>query len=94
MFGMRMRLFLVGLLATGSPAMACPYCDSEVGKQVAAGIFSDAFGWNVVSVMSPIAILLLIVLFIHYGSPRTWKDKPQPAIDRHTQDVAAEKLHD
>jgi len=47
--------------ATAAPALACPVCDSENGKQVRAGVFNDQFGWNLVKVTSPFPVLLGVV---------------------------------
>lgn len=60
---------IVALVLIGPPALGCPYCESEVGKEVAAGIFNDDFAVNLVLVLLPIPILFLIVYFIHYGLP-------------------------
>ena len=49
------------------PAWACPYCDSDVGREVAAGIFNDTFALNAVLTLLPIAVLLTIVWLIHSG---------------------------
>lgn len=60
--------FAVVLLATWtSNAAACPYCDSAIGRQVAAGIFDASFFWNAALVGMPIPILLALVLLIRFG---------------------------
>lgn len=50
-----------------SSASACPYCESDVGRDVAAGIFNDTFGLNAALTLLPIAVLMLIVWLIHSG---------------------------
>lgn len=52
-----------------SSAAACPYCESEVGKHVAAGIFNDNFWHNAALTLLPIPVLLMIVALIHFGFP-------------------------
>lgn len=52
-----------------APAAACPYCNSEVGKEVFAGIFNRDFGNNLLLTLLPLLLLLLIVLLIHFGLP-------------------------
>lgn len=54
-------------LAAASPVWACPYCDSDVGREVAAGIFNDSFALNAFLTLLPIAVLLMIVWLIHSG---------------------------
>ncbi|WP_145359579.1 hypothetical protein [Alienimonas californiensis] len=60
---------VLGLAVSPAAAVACPYCDSEVGKQVWAGIFNDDFWLNGVLTTLPIPVLLLIVGMIHFGLP-------------------------
>jgi len=50
-------------------AWACPYCQSDLGREVAARIFNQDFAWNGLLVLSPLFILLGLVLLIHYGWP-------------------------
>lgn len=49
------------------PSDACPYCDSEVGREVSAGIFNGDFWTNTVLTLLPIPVMLLIVGLIHFG---------------------------
>lgn len=49
---------VVALGVSMSPALTCPVCDSENGKQVRAGVFNDQFGWNLLKVASPFPVLL------------------------------------
>jgi len=53
-------------------AIACPYCNSEIGQDVAAGIFNEDFGQNMLLTLSPIPILLFIIAIIQFGWPWTW----------------------
>jgi hypothetical protein len=62
--------FIGAFATTVSSAWACPYCESDVGREVAAGIFNDQFALNSVLTLLPIAILSIIVWFIHFGTPR------------------------
>lgn len=57
------------LLIISAPVSACPYCESEFGEEVAAGIFNDDFGINVLLTLLPIPVLLGIVALIHFGTP-------------------------
>ncbi|EMI22498.1 putative secreted protein [Rhodopirellula maiorica SM1] len=64
------RLLLAAAFAiVAKAADACPYCDSEVGKAVSAGIFNGDFATNAVATLFPLAILLTIVWLIHSGFP-------------------------
>lgn len=56
-------------VASASTAKACPYCDSAIGRQVAAGIFDASFFWNAALVGLPIPVLLALVLLIRFGPP-------------------------
>jgi hypothetical protein len=60
---------LAGILlaAPASTAEACPYCDSAIGRQVAAGIFDASFLWNAALVGLPIPVLLALVLLIRFA---------------------------
>lgn len=57
-------------------AMACPYCDSEVGRRVSAGIFNSDFWANTFLTLLPIPVMVLIVALIHYGLP--WPTRRDP----------------
>lgn len=59
-----------------TPLLACPYCESEIGRQVWAGIFNGDFWGNAALTLLPIAVLLLIVILIHFGP--TWPARPLP----------------
>ena len=60
-----------GLAAVGlvRPIIGCPYCDSEVGERVAAGIFNDGFWLNATLTLLPFSVLLLVVAVIRFGVP-------------------------
>ena len=69
------RFLLTSLwLTLGSThsVLACPYCNSEIGQDVAAGIFNENFGQNMLLTLIPIPIFLLIIAIIHFGWPWTW----------------------
>lgn len=44
--------------ACAVPALGCPVCDSDNGRQVRAGVFDEQFGWNLLKVTSPFPVLL------------------------------------
>lgn len=48
-------------------AMACPFCGTTTGQQVAGGIFDTNFWLNVALVLAPFPFLLGIVAIIHGG---------------------------
>lgn len=50
-------------------ALACPYCDSPIGQEVRANLFNDEFLRNVILTLLPIAVLLAVVVAIHFGLP-------------------------
>jgi hypothetical protein len=56
-------------LIEASSVAACPFCDSETGRQVRAGIFNDHFGYNLFLTVLPFPIFLGIVAAIHFGLP-------------------------
>lgn len=67
------RSLLAGIgipLVVRNHALACPYCDSEIGREVKAGIFNGDFALNVALTLLPIPILLIVVGVIHFGMPR------------------------
>ncbi|NNJ25923.1 hypothetical protein [Alienimonas chondri] len=69
---------VLALAAVASPAaVACPYCDSDVGQQVWAGIFNEDFWLNGLLTTLPIPVMALIVGVIHFGLP--WQaDRTSP----------------
>ena len=69
MHGLSTSMTFAGVvLATWtSNAAACPYCDSAIGRQVAADIFDASFVWNAALVGMPIPLLLALVLLIRFG---------------------------
>ena len=78
-------------------ATACPYCDSDVGKQVSAGIFNGDFWTNALLTLLPLPLTLLIVALIHFGFPgrqrraQPGRNRPQDAdslLNRTTEDNA------
>lgn len=67
--------------------MACPYCESEIGHQMSAGIFNEHFWTNMADLLLPISILLIIVALIHFGVP--WMARLLPPSPRHCNDDMA-----
>ena len=72
----RIALFtgsLIVLVLDLSSAAACPFCQSETGRQVRAGIFNDHFWGNVLVTLLPFPILLAVVALIYFDVrwPRT-----------------------
>lgn len=60
-------------LAIALCANACPYCETETGKQVQQGIFNDQFWSNVTMTLLPLFILLAIVALIYFDLPWLWR---------------------
>lgn len=61
------------VLSVGLPsATACPYCETETGKQVRAGIFNDQFWSNVTLTLLPLFVLLGIVALIYFDLSWLW----------------------
>ena len=52
-----------------SSAWACPFCESETGERVRAGIFNADFGYNLAVTVLPFSVFLAIVALIHSGWP-------------------------
>ena len=63
---------LIVLLLNLSSAAACPFCESETGQQVKAGIFNDQFWGNVLLTLIPFPILVAIVALIYFDVPWPW----------------------
>lgn len=63
---------LVIPLLSACRALACPFCESETGQQVRAGIFNDQFWANVVLTLLPFPILLTIVALIYFDVRWQW----------------------
>lgn len=57
---------LIVLSAWLQSATACPYCETETGQQVRAGIFNDQFWSNVTVTLLPLFVLLGIVALIYF----------------------------
>ena len=64
---------LIFLVLNLSAASACPFCESETGQQVKAGIFNDQFLMNVTLTLLPFPILLAIVALIYFDVSWPWK---------------------
>ena len=67
------------LVDTGADivAAACPFCQSETGERVKAGIFNDQFWGNVLLTLLPFPILLAVVALIYFDAP--WPRKQAQA---------------
>ena len=53
------------LLGIAVPALGCPFCASDTGRRIYAGIFDASFGPTLLQVLSPFPVLLGIVLGLH-----------------------------
>ena len=67
---------VVALLLSASSALACPYCETEIGRQVQAGIFNDQFWSNVTLTLLPLFVLLGIVALIYFDLSGWWPKTP------------------
>lgn len=81
---------LFAFALTASPAWACPYCESDIGKEVAAGIFNEDFAFNALLTLSPVPILLLIVYVMYFGMPFPKRPSKQRPADRSNSPTASE----
>ena len=68
-FALRSML-MTAITVAASKVHACPYCDSDVGKAVSAGIFNEDFALNTTLTLLPLVVLLTIVWLIHSGFPQ------------------------
>ena len=68
---------LIVLVLDLSSAAACPFCQSETGERVKAGIFNDQFWGNVLLTLLPFPILLAVVALIYFDAP--WPRKQAQA---------------
>jgi hypothetical protein len=48
-------------ISTAPPAFACPVCHSDLGEQVRAAIFGPSFASNLIAILSPFAIVAVLV---------------------------------
>ena len=60
-------MVLVALTAWAPGVCACPYCDSDIGREVAAKIFDGEFAVNAVQILLPFPFLLGLVAAVHLG---------------------------
>lgn len=67
--GHSLALLCLASVLWPTAASACPYCQSEIGQEVSAGIFNGDFWRNAVLTLLPVPVLLLIVAAIHFGFP-------------------------
>jgi hypothetical protein len=66
---MTVRRFMIAILALcPASAVACPWCESQTGRSVQAGIFNDTFLSNLALLLCPFVIVLAVVTVI-YGFP-------------------------
>jgi hypothetical protein len=68
---MRFALALLVFVSLRVEAFACPFCQSDVGKQVRDGIFNDGFALNAILTLIPFAVLFAIVALVYFGPPRS-----------------------
>jgi hypothetical protein len=65
--------------ALGSPALACPFCESDTAEKVRAGIFNSDFVYHLGVSFAPFPVLIAILFLIYYWPAR----RPRPtAADR------------
>lgn len=55
------------LLLAPTVAAACTVCDSELGQQVRAGIFTDNFWSTLLAIAAPFPVLLVGVAAVQYA---------------------------
>jgi len=58
------------LLFAAAPVGACPVCDSDIGREVRAGIVDGDFARNVLATVLPFAVVLGGVAAFHFNWPR------------------------
>ncbi|MGE0759069.1 MAG: hypothetical protein AB7O38_18775 [Pirellulaceae bacterium] len=80
-------------LLIGSAVWGCPYCGSELGQDVAAGIFNEHFVVNAALTLLPIPVLFLIVFMIHFGLPRPRIAIRKSGSDTSRQTATATRVH-
>ncbi|TWT94844.1 hypothetical protein Pla108_36950 [Botrimarina colliarenosi] len=77
------RIFVASTTLAGSVAWGCPYCNSDVGKEVAAGIFNEDFWFNGALTLLPLPAMLLIVALMRFGAPWNSRSELPPAPTAH-----------
>jgi hypothetical protein len=60
---------LVSLLLSSSGAWACPFCASETGQQIYAGIFDARFVPTLLRVLAPFPVLIGAVALVRRWVP-------------------------
>ena len=48
---------------------ACPFCDTETGAQVRAGLFDGRFLENLALVLAPFPVFGAVVAWVYFGRP-------------------------
>jgi len=74
---LRVATALALLTLPGSPAVSCPVCRGETGRQVRAGLFDRDFGYHVLGAVLPFGVFLGIAAAIRFG-PRGGGDHAGP----------------
>jgi hypothetical protein len=74
-------------------ATACPFCETETGQQVRAGIFNDQFWSNVTLTLLPLFVLFGIVALIYFDLSWLWP-KTQPAANAPAAQASRRELTD
>lgn len=60
---------MAALPGWATTAMACPFCVTETGQQVRAGIFNEYFWANLMVTLLPFPVLLAAVAVLYFGPP-------------------------
>jgi hypothetical protein len=69
--GMRFPIAAWVVLSLQSAPLACPFCTSERGSQVRAGIFNNDFAYNALLTLIPFPALLVIVALVYWAPTRS-----------------------
>lgn len=69
----------VGCCSFPSLVSACAVCDSELGRQVRAGVFNSEFAPTTLAVLAPFPLFVLAALLVRFALPLLMapSDKPR-----------------
>ncbi len=62
---------VIPLLLT-SAAYGCPFCHTQTGQQVHAGIFNSSFGFKLLAMALPFPVFAAVVAWLHFGIPKRY----------------------
>lgn len=72
-----------------SVVLACAVCDSELGRQVRAGVFNSGFAPTTLAVLAPFPFFLLAIVLVRFALPKLMHPRAKPQLA-----VRGKELHE